>query len=382
MAQKKPPQPPLPDDLPPVFADLFSDEAGGSAPSRIEVYRVSPNGGALIGEPAYDSTAADLVDFVRTEDKTYGRRGGVYDARLKNAAGQYVKRHRFRVDRDPELADASSSAAAATTGLDPTFGAIGGLVTMMEAQARSYEQRVRADMAAREQQARLDAERREREWQAQQQRERAYYDQQRERDRELSDQARERDRGMFSFLLEAGKRNGGGDGKDVLQTFLAGLALAQEMGTGGEGGPSKNFGDAILEKLGGKVISRLAGGDEDDARAQQAKPADAAPAAAAAPTKKGRRRKPEPEPEDDEDDGNQVIDMIETLLLNVDAKTAAAVMQSLVENGKLTRQILSELAEGKLDAMLGYEKDVLDKLHKAAETAYRATAPRPVKASQ
>lgn len=368
-----------------MFADSFSDEAGGSPPARIEVYRVHPNGGALVGEPPLDATHADLVEFVREEDKTYGRRGGTYDARLKNAAGQFIKRMRFRVDRDPELATEEARAAGAPAGVDPTFGAIGTMVTMMEAQARSYEQRVRADMAAREQAAKLDAERREREWQQTQARERAYYDQQRERDRELSDQARERDRGMFSFLLEAGKNKGGSDGADTLKTFLAGLALAQEMG--GDGGGNKNFGDSILEKLGGKVISKFTGTpDDDDAEENARRAAQAKPAAAAAPpassARKGRQRAKAPPKPDEDDESDAVLDMIETLLLNVDAEAAAHVMSSLVKNGKLTRQVLRDIYEGKLDGVLEYEKDVLDKLHQAAETAYRASAPQSVKAAK
>jgi hypothetical protein len=389
MAQKKPTPPVHPDDLPPLFADTFSDESGGSAPARIEVYRVSPNGGALIGEPPLDATMADLQDFVRTEDKTYGRRGGVYDARLKDATGKWVKRHRFRVDRDPELGDAGA-ATSTVPATDPTFAAVSTMVTMMEAQARSYEQRVRADMAAREQAAKLDLERREREWLAQQARERAYYDQQRERDRELSDQARERDRGMFSFLLEAGRRSNGGDGVQTLQTFLAGLELAQQMGDGGKPGKG-GIADAIMEKFGGRVVDKIIGPDAGDG---DATPTTATPttddvtrarrAKQATPPAKGKRKAPPPpdDDEDDDDEGKAIIDMVETLLLNVDADAAAVVLVSLVKNGKLKREVLGELAKGNLDAVLEYEPDVLDKLHKAAETAYRESSPRPVKATK
>lgn len=390
MAQKKPRPPVDPDDLPPLFADAFSDEAGGSAPARLEVYRINPNGGALIGEPPLEATMADLQDFVRTEDKTYGRRGGVFEAYLKDAGGRIMKRRRFRVDRDPEL-PGDDRGAAPPPATDPTFTAVSTMVSMMEAQARSYEQRVRADMAAREQQAKLDLERREREWQAQQQRERAYYDQQRERDRELSDQARERDRGMFSFLLEAGRRSNGGDGVQTLQTFLAGLELAQQMGEGGKPGKG-GIADAIMEKFGGRVVDKIIGAPDDDGEAPTPTPttddvtrARRAKQAAPPPAAKGRRKPAPPPPDDDDDEddeGKAIIDMVETLLLNVDAEAAAVVLVSLVKNGKLKREVLGELAKGNLDSVLEYEQATLDKLHKAAETAYRESSPRPVKATK
>jgi len=361
------------DELPPFFKDAID---GGEAPSRLEVWRLQPNGPAYVGEPPTESTAADLVDFVRGEDKAHGRTGGTYQARLKNLAGRIVSAPRFKVDRDGEFKPArDEDAASGGKNGDPVLAGVGTLVTMLEQQARSYEARVRADMSAREQQARLDADRRRAEAEQERQREREFWGQQRERDRELADQARERDRAMYTFLLQA--KGGDGNHSDPIKTLMAGVALAREF-DGGGGGDS--FGDKIIGRLGDGFMRKF-GGDDD--ATSPTSPAPASSGQRKPPPARGDKRAPAKADDDaPPSDAEEMADMLELLVNNTDEHAAATVIESLIRNGKLPRALVGQLAKGKLDAELEWDKDTLDKVHKAAETAYRATAPRPVPASQ
>lgn len=341
--------------LPPIFGQ-FDDPEGGSAIARLEIFRLQPNGRASVGEAPLDVTSdADLIQFVRENDHAHGRTGGVYLMLGKKEDGAYVKgaSHRFRVDRDPSYVPPNSASSPAPAAGDAAALMMTTLVSTLDAQSRAYEARVRADMAAREQQSRLDAERRERDQLAQLTRERAYYDQQRERDRELSDQARERDRAMYGFLLEAR-----GGGEDSIGNLMAGIALAQEL-QGGDGGRT-SFGDKLIERLGGRFLNKL--GPEGKRKG-----------AAKVSEKKKNAAPVDDEQDDDDDEQAKFAEMLETLLLNVDEDAAAGVLKSMITRGKLTREVVGELAAGKLDMGLDYDAETLDKLHKAADTAYRAT---------
>jgi len=360
------------DELPPLFKDAAE---GGKEAARLEVWRVQPNGPAYIGEMPLESTAADFNDFVRSEDKQHGRAGGLYQARLKDGAGRIISGHRVKVDRDGEYKVERQDDAGGGKSGDPMMAGVGTLVTMLEQQARSYESRVRADMSSREQQARLDAERRRAEADQERQREREFWASQRERDRELSDQARERDRAMYTFLLQA-KGGDSGGGKDAIASLMAGIRLAQELTEGG-GPRSDTFGDKIIGRL-ADGFTRKFGGD-DDVPAAATPAASAAPAAKREAPKRGARK---PAEDDEPSDAEKMADMLEVLVLNTDEHAAATVIESLIKNGKLPRVLVGQLAKGKLDDELEWEKDALDNVHKAAETAYRATAPRPVPAQQ
>jgi hypothetical protein len=367
--RKPPPDTGVTDELPAFFKDALD---GGVSPTRAEVWRLQPNGPAYVGEPPLDATAADLIDFVRGEDKAHGRSGGVYQAKLKDAQGKIITNVRFRVDRDGELKTSRDDDARPAN--DPVLAGVGTLVTMLEQQARSYEARVRADMSAREQQARLDADRRRAEAEQERAREREFWGQQRERDRELADQARERDRAMYTFLLQA--KPGGEGGESAIKTLMAGIALAHELGEGGGRG-GDTFGDKIIARLGDGFMRKVAG--DDDATPTTATPAT--PKREAPVEKRGARRKA-PEPEDEPSDAEKMADMLELLVLNTDEHAAATVIESLIKNGKLPRALVGQLAKGKLDEELEWDKDALDKVHKAAEVAYRATAPRSVPNAQ
>jgi len=364
MARKPEKEASDPGKLPPIFGQ-FEEGEGGSAIARLEVYRLQPNGRASIGEAPLDASSdADLIQYVRDNDHSHGRTGGVYLCLGKKENGDYIKgaSHRFRVDRDPTYVAPNTAGSTAPAG-DSSLVGMTSLVSILEAQSRSYEARVKADMNAREQQARLDAERRERDQQAQLNRERAYYDQQRERDRELSDQARERDRAMYGFLIEA--RTPNANGNEAVQSLLLGLSLAQELG-GGDA-PRGSFGDKLLDRLGRKF---LGGGETPRAKSPRT-----AKANGKTPPASANGSAVDDEEQDEPSEEERFAEMLETLLLNVDVSTASQVLISMIRGGKLRREIVGELAAGTLDAGLDYDADTLDKLHKAADTAHRATAP-------
>lgn len=339
---------------------FFTRDPGASDTAKCEIWRNNPEGPTFIGEADPTFTAAEFAEFVRTQDRVWGRRGANYAAKLRRTDGSWGASKSFRVDRDPDLPRDAPAPAGNPEGTMLTT-----VIGIIEASNRAFVERTRAEAKERDEQHRRDMERLAKESQASSERERAFWTATRERDREIADQSRERDQAMYAFLLKKGG-SGGGEVREVLGALMMGARMRDEFG--GDG-PQGGMMDKLGEKLGARFLRKLGGDDEEETAAAPRKPPAAngtKPAAAAGG-------------EEYTADEQRFIDSLETLIATADEGAVSAVLTSYVKQGRIPggRATLKEIAEGKLDGDLGYSRELLDKLHRAAAQSYHATAPRP-----
>ncbi|MGH2667829.1 MAG: hypothetical protein ACRENJ_00300 [Candidatus Eiseniibacteriota bacterium] len=363
--RRKTEQPKVVEGLP--FFQNRNDDGGRQA-VRLEVYRLQPEGTPCIGEAPLNATQLELQQWARENDYTYGRRGGLYNAQLKDQDGQIVTQGRFRVDPDPNYK------APPVTAAGDAGGPLAQVVTILQATTNSYLDRVRAEARDREAQHKLEMERQRAEADERRERDRSYWEQQRERDREAASEDRRRQNFMWANLFRFRERTE----QKPFEQLAFGLKLGRMMENGRDElrededtGFLAKLGDRLLRKLDGKPMTH---DDEDDTidvdvdepetKREKAAPA-ATPPAAAAPAS---------------------LSPVERLKITLDTlvavgshKVLVGFMMALLKRKQVDVGMLRQLIAGEMDKELGGEKAALDKLKRAAEDVLRYVArPRPV----
>ena len=334
----------------PPAGPLFEQMPDGTDPGRCEIWRLSPAGPALVCEGEASWTASDLVQAVRESDHAYGLAGGRYQARIRSSGGTFSHYGATTVvDRHPDYRPANAGAATPT---DPALSILPTIVGILDASNKSFLERMRAESAEREKEHARALDRQRTEEAAARERERAQWHEARERDRELADQARDRDRQFFGFITNLTRQRPSG-----LQELLLGMKIAERYSDReGSGDESADLITSIAKKFGGRFI------EEDDAPRKK---------------KRGAAADADTEPVPDgvkPSEFEKFRDLLNTLIATADRAAVAGVLASYVKAGRLHRQVLAELASGKLDKDLQFPRELLDKLRGAAQDALNATS--------